>query len=156
MLYVFDLDFTLWDCGGTWCDCTSPPYRKTRGGVYDSVGRHIRLYPDVLPILNRLREEGHLLAVASRTHEPMWAKALLKLLDVDTVFQFKEIYPGSKYPHFKSLKEKSHMNYDEMIFFDDEERNIKDIQGLGVKSILVSHGFNWRYLNQVRIHHNSH
>ena len=26
MLLVFDLDFTLWDAGGTWCDQTKPPF----------------------------------------------------------------------------------------------------------------------------------
>lgn len=34
----------------------------------------------------------------------------------------------------------SHVNFDEMIFFDDEERNIKDIKRLGIVSIFVKNG----------------
>ena len=142
MLFVFDLDFTLWDCGGTWCDCTHPPYRVGQGRVLDSSNRHIRLYPDVLTILQTIQAQGHDLAAASRTHEPDWAGQLLKLLEVDHYFKFKEIYPGPKTPHFQNLKKKSGMDFEEMVFFDDEERNIEDIRQLGVSAVSVYRGVN--------------
>ena len=131
MLFVLDLDFTLWDCGGTWCDCTQPPYRVDRGRVLDRSGRHIALYPDVPEILQTLIDREHQLAAASRTHEPAWARQLLTLLEVDPLFHYKEIYPGPKHPHFRSLKERSGLAYEDMVFFDDEERNIEDISALG-------------------------
>lgn len=31
-----------------------------------------------------------------------------------------EIYPGSKEPHFQSLRKKTGVAFEEMIFFDDE------------------------------------
>lgn len=40
-LIVFDLDFTLWNAGGTWCDHTFPPYRKENNRVIDSQGNII-------------------------------------------------------------------------------------------------------------------
>ncbi|MCB1124156.1 MAG: magnesium-dependent phosphatase-1, partial [Verrucomicrobiae bacterium] len=49
---VFDLDFTLWDCGGTWCDCLWPPFRKAGSRVLDAHDSHVRLYPDVQEILD--------------------------------------------------------------------------------------------------------
>ncbi len=146
MLFVFDLDFTLWDCGGTWCDCTHPPYRKENGKVLDRSGRHIVLYPDVAAILNTLTRQGHQLAAASRTHEPSWADQLLKLLEVDHLFQYKEIYPGPKLPHFRSLKKRSGLAYENMVFFDDEERNIADIGPLGVRAVYVRMGLDWSHV----------
>ena len=40
-LVVFDLDFTLWDCGGTWCDCLSPPFMVRDQRILDRTGRWI-------------------------------------------------------------------------------------------------------------------
>lgn len=149
MLLVFDLDFTLWDCGGTWCDCTLRPYRTENGQVLDSLNRHIRLYPDVPGILESALSAGHQLAAASRTHEPLWAAELLNLLGVSDLFAFKELYPGPKLPHFTALKEKSGLEFSDMFFFDDEMRNIDDISALGVSSIHVEDGIRLFHLSGI-------
>ena len=39
MLLVFDLNFTLWNAGGTRCDHTTPPYRKRIDHILDGGGR---------------------------------------------------------------------------------------------------------------------
>ena len=106
-LVVFDLDFTLWDCGGTWCDCLSPPFTESIDSVYDSQGRHVHLYPDVLPILDELDNLSLPMAIASRTERPDWAHELVELLGIGERFQFKEIFPGSKVTHFQNLQEAS-------------------------------------------------
>ena len=49
-LVVFDLDFTLWDAGGTWCDHLSPPFRIISKGVSDARGKVVNLYPDAMKI----------------------------------------------------------------------------------------------------------
>lgn len=36
-----------------------------------------------------------------RTEDPPAAKELLKVLNIDWYFSYKEIYPGSKVTHFK-------------------------------------------------------
>ncbi|MGF1637198.1 MAG: magnesium-dependent phosphatase-1 [Cyclobacteriaceae bacterium] len=142
MMFVFDLDFTLWDCGGTWCDCTNPPFAIKGSEVYDKRGRHIRLYPEVIPILDKLKSKGNTMALASRTEEPEWAIELIKLLDISHYFKFKEIFPDRKTIHFEKLKFQSAVPYQKMVFFDDEFRNIKDVSALGVHCILVPNGLN--------------
>ncbi len=143
MLFVFDLDFTLWDCGGTWCDCTDPPFRVKNDSVLDSCERHISLYPDVRSILETLTDAGHHLAAASRTHEPAWAGQLLRLLEVESFFKYLEIFPGPKLPHFRNLKKRSGFAYEQMVFFDDEQRNIDDVSMLGVQAVYVERGVHW-------------
>lgn len=139
-LIVFDLDFTLWDCGGTWCDCLTPPFRIDRQRVVDRTSRHIRFYDDVPTILEYCRQADIPMALASRTEQPNWARQLLQLLAITHEFAHAEIYPSSKLRHFAALHQASGVAYEEMIFFDDEMRNIREVSGLGVTSIYVESG----------------
>jgi magnesium-dependent phosphatase 1 len=141
-LFVFDLDFTLWNAGGTWCDCTTPPYKKTNGFVTDSSGIKIVLYPDVREIIQILKAHDKLIAIASRTEEPTWAKQILELLDVRTNFDYEEIFPDRKTKHLKKIQQLSKINFQEMVFFDDEYRNIEDVIELGVTCEWVRNGIN--------------
>lgn len=142
MLVVFDLDFTLWDCGGTWCDHTNPPYYKQNGMIVDDDQRMIRLYPEVIDILNQLNRQNISLGIASRTSAPDWADELMQLFDIEKYFQYFEIYPGSKINHFRSLQGKTGLKYNDMIFFDDEYRNISEVGQLGVEAVFVEDGIN--------------
>ena len=139
-LVVFDLDFTLWDAAGTWCDHLNPPFEIVSGRIFDSMRAELKLYPGTIDILEELKHECIDIGIASRTGESEWAKELLNLLNVREYFRYEEIYPGSKITHFKRLRNKSGLNYEDMIFFDDEPRNITEVSELGVKCILVKKG----------------
>jgi magnesium-dependent phosphatase 1 len=143
-LFVFDLDFTLWDAGGTWCDCTNPPYKIKNGKVHDANGYCIRLYHDVLEILNELTRGGKKIAIASRTQAPSYARQLMKLLEIEPFIHFEEIYPSGKIQHFNNIQKNSGIDFRAMVFFDDEHRNIADVSQLGVECVLVNNGINRR------------
>jgi magnesium-dependent phosphatase 1 len=73
---------------------------------------------------------------------------MLKLLRVPTVtapvkaielFDYLQIYPGSKIKHFEKLHQQTGLDYEEMLFFDDESRN-RDVERLGVVMYLVRDG----------------
>ena len=142
-LVVFDLDYTLWDAGGTWCDCLSPPFQIDRGLVLDRHRRPVRLYEDVVEILEALDGAGVAMGLASRTNEPGWARELLDLLGLRGRFEFEEIYPGPKPAHFSELSRQSGFELARMLFFDDEARNIREVGALGVTCVEVSTGLNW-------------
>jgi len=140
-LVVFDLDFTIWDAGGVWCDCTNPPYRlDAYGNVFDQTNRHISLYADVIPILEKLREIQIPVAIASRTSAPEWANQLTRMLGIDEFISYREIYSGSKIEHLSRISKESGVMLEEMLFFDDEHRNIVDAHQIGVSAILVENG----------------
>lgn len=145
-LFVFDLDFTLWDAGGGWCDTTNPPYAWENGKLLDSSGDWIRLYDDVLDILEELKGQNKHVVAASRTYQPGWAQDLLHLFDIDKYFDLKEIYPSSKIQHFKRIQNHFNLPYSEMVFFDDEHRNIHEVGGLGVESVYVPDGINMKMI----------
>ena len=141
-LVVFDLDFTLWDAGGTWCDHLSPPFKISSKGVSDARGNIINLYPDAMKIFQVIEGNSIPMAIASRTEEPEWARQLLELLGIRDKFKYEEIFPGSKVTHFNNLKEKSGIEFSKMIFFDDEPRNTIEVGDLGVHCSLIRSGIN--------------
>lgn len=146
-LVVFDLDFTLWNAGGTWCDHTYPPYKKYNGQILDAQNTKIFLYNDTKNILRELYHRDIKLAVASRTHEPAIAKELMRLFEIDRFFHFSQIFPGSKISHFEALQRETKIPFHEMIFFDDEHRNVADVSQLGVQCVRVHNGISNSLVN---------
>ncbi|XP_011642055.1 magnesium-dependent phosphatase 1-like [Pogonomyrmex barbatus] len=136
---VFDLDYTLWPF---WVDThVDPPFKKrAQNKIVDAHGRTVRYYTDVPDVLKQLSEEGYELAVASRTSEIKGAKQLLDLFGWKRYFKYFEIFPGSKVTHFSNIQKSSQIDYKDMLFFDDETRNITEIGKLGVHAILVRNG----------------
>jgi magnesium-dependent phosphatase 1 len=151
-LFVFDLDLTLWACEGTWIDtCSGPPFKldtnstKLKPYARARDGGKCTLYDQcwiILHALIKLKQEGAdiKLAVASRTEEPDWARKLLRVLNIYDWFDYEEIYPTTKERHFESLRKRSGIEYKEMIFFDDEYRNIVAVSKIGVVSVFVDEG----------------
>ena len=139
-LIVFDLDYTLWDCGGTWCDCMTPPFRQSESGPVDRYGRIVTSYDGVLDILDWCDEKSVPMALASRTGEPEWARQLISMLGISDRFKYKEIFPTTKVVHFKNLHKDSGIDYKDMLFFDDEMRNIYEVGAMGVTAVFVENG----------------
>jgi magnesium-dependent phosphatase 1 len=54
-------------------------------------------------------------------------------------FDHLQIYPGSKMRHFQHLHSETGIPYEDMLFFDDENRN-REVEGLGVVMWLVRDG----------------
>lgn len=146
-LAVFDLDYTLWPF---WVDThVDPPFHKSSDGtVRDRRGQTIRLYPEVPEVLDRFRGLGVPVAAASRTGEIEGANQLLELFDLGKYFVQQEIYPGSKVTHFERLQRKTGVPFSQMIFFDDEKRNIVDVSKLGVTCIHVQNGMSLQILTE--------
>ncbi|XP_033024791.1 magnesium-dependent phosphatase 1-like [Lacerta agilis] len=146
-LVVFDLDYTLWPF---WVDThVDPPFQKNSdGSVQDRNRQPINLYPEVSAVLEKLQAEAIPMAAASRTGEIQGANQLLDLFGLNRFIRYAEIYPGSKVTHFQKLSQQTGVPLSQMLFFDDESRNIYDVSKLGVTCILVPNGMNLSLLKQ--------
>ena len=136
---VFDLD-TLWTGE---VDCTGgprfSPVKNSRHTIRCSRKRSVTLFQDVPSIFDALVDNSVRIAYASRTWEPEWAKEALRLFPCGT----KEVVnmwsaagahgwgDVSKVSHLNEISEQFNISFDSMLFFDNEMRNIRDINKLG-------------------------
>uniref|UniRef100_A0A4W5MMA5 Magnesium dependent phosphatase 1 n=1 Tax=Hucho hucho TaxID=62062 RepID=A0A4W5MMA5_9TELE len=140
-------DYTLWPF---WVNTHGgPPFHKDKKGVVlNAMREKIQLYPETVDILTSLHGQGIQIGVASRTDEVDGANQLLSLFNLNQYISVKEIYPGSKVPHFKKLQAYSGFKFSEMMFFDDEHRNITEVSQLGVHCVLVPEGVTMKLVNE--------
>jgi magnesium-dependent phosphatase 1 len=154
-MIVFDLDYTLWPF---WIDThVTPPLKRTADGltIKDRYGEPYGFYNDTAAILSSIREKDIVLGAASRTCAPELAREALTMLKIPGtssrhalgMFDHLEIYPGDKKTHFAKLQKKSGLEYEEMLFFDDESRN-KNVETLGVVMQLVKDGVSMKEIDR--------
>ena len=149
-MVVFDLDACCWapEMYQLWGD--SPPFTQTSdpGVLRTAGGTAVKLLGDVRAIWRELHDAGVTVAVASRSDEPDWARECLRKFVVcdkgttmwDVAHPNVEIYKGSKQGHFRELHRKTSVPFSQMLFFDDDPANIRDVSSLGVTCVLTPKG----------------
>lgn len=159
-LVAVDLDYTLWPC---WVDThIHPPLKPTSkpGELVDKAGRKLSFFDDVPCILTTLQSTGVKIAACSRTHRPDIARQALSDMKIPRnpnetsdeqdlirsieLFDNLQIYPGSKLSHFRTIQKELKIEFEDILFFDDEPRNA-EVEKLGVYFMLVDDaiGLNW-------------
>jgi magnesium-dependent phosphatase 1 len=136
---VFDLDLTLWPF---WIDShvEFPFHKKVVNGKLDIIdrdGQYMTQYSQVTRILHTLRhyclKKDGFMAIASRTSLRNEAIELLKLYNWFEYFDAYEMHSGSKCVHISEITNKLKItNKSQILFFDDDPRNIYDTQRLGL------------------------
>lgn len=96
--------------------------------------------------MERLKSLGYRIGIASRTSCIDEANDLLRLFKWDQWIDYKQIYPGCKITHITKLSKQSDTEFNQILFFDDEQRNIIDLKRINVCSILVDNGMTFKLL----------
>ena len=74
------------------------------------------------------------------SRETMQDSALMRKLSSVLAPACVQIHKGSKKTHFAEIREASGVPFDEMVFFDDDPANIRDVAPLGVVCQLTPDG----------------
>ncbi|GBF91945.1 hypothetical protein Rsub_04669 [Raphidocelis subcapitata] len=173
-IIAFDLDGTMWWPEMYMLTGGAPFRRDAQGAVYDSRGERVRLLHDTLEIFQQLAAdpafEDTEIAYVSRTEYPEWAVPCLKLFHVPVpdggrshyahiadgarrpltlhdMGRHSEIYPGSKLTHFRRIAKDSGVDFSDMLFFDNENWNCREVSQLGVVCVHTPRGMTnavWR------------
>ena len=152
-LVAFDLDGTIWhpEMYQLW---GGAPFTAVGDGtkeLVDSSGSKIRLLGATGTILKLLKTsdewDGVKTAWVSCTDEPVWARECLEKFKTDdgipigSYIDSNQIFKDNKQSHFRNLKALfPDIEYDEMIFFDNEMGNIRTVSKLGVHCIYCPDG----------------
>ncbi|KAK2079945.1 hypothetical protein QBZ16_002340 [Prototheca wickerhamii] len=150
-LIAFDLDATLWI--PEMYELSGPPFKvdpKDGECLVDRRGEQIQLMGASRKILSELANDARWqdtqVAYVSRTEYPQWANSCLKLFRIGErssmhkLAEVKEIYPGSKLTHFRRIHNQTGIEYGDMLFFDNESWNIKEVSRLGVVCVYTPDG----------------
>lgn len=154
-LVAFDLDGTIWspDMYQLWGG--GAPFRQASNKVdlLDRSGSKVRLLGISGQILHDLHvhpkfiENDTKIAWVSCTDEPEWANECLQKFSTNgnkplaSIVHSVQIYKADKRQHFQNLKKEfPHIDYSEMLFFDNERSNIVSVSRLGVKCIYAPDG----------------
>lgn len=136
-LIVFDLDNTLW----------TPELYQIRQPHVPVIDKDIRLFEQVVSILEFCKAANISLGIASRTNKVIWAKQLLQDFQLTPTYFMNshnsiQIYPGSKTTHFAKLKQATGYSYADMMFLDDDvHMNLQEISSqLGVLCVHTPNG----------------
>ncbi|XP_055356483.1 uncharacterized protein LOC129601640 [Paramacrobiotus metropolitanus] len=149
-LIAFDMDYTLWPFHAD--TNPYPPLRLDKDGkIRDRMNAVFAPYPGVGDFLEELHEQGTNLALVSRTEAPPVGKDMIRYLNWTRFFKYQEIYPGKKTTHFHKIRKDSGVEFKDMLFFDDEYRNIRDISALGVTCFYVEEPMSRSLLNKAKI-----
>ncbi|EFJ41078.1 hypothetical protein VOLCADRAFT_119798 [Volvox carteri f. nagariensis] len=155
-LVAFDLDGTLWWPEMYMLDGGAPFRRDKSGAVYDKRNQRIELMGATEAVLAELATNPRWgqteVAYVSRTEYPEWAIPCLKTFLVTEdgkhgtsksmfdISSYQEIYPGSKLTHFRAIQKKSGIQFEDMIFYDNERWNITECAKLGITCIYTPRG----------------
>ena len=149
-LVVFDLDACIWspEMYELWGGGAPFTYDAAANTCTDSNGVVVRLLGAIPEVFDEIRAWGGQIAIASRTDEPSWAREILnkfrtrsgETLMACVAPKLDELYKKNKTTHLGQIWAKSSIDYAAMIFFDDDPRNISDVSGLDVLSILTPQG----------------
>jgi len=171
LLFIFDCDYTIWpfDCDGPHYDGNdvyAPFIRLENNTVIDRFGKPANPYTDVPYILGALYDAGIQVAYASRNPSArdvasllssiplMSKKPRLSLLDclrgrIDLFHAYSSGGVNNKLLHFTNIRYASQFDYNNMVFFDDNNGNITHAESVGITSILLDKptGLTWNAFN---------
>jgi magnesium-dependent phosphatase-1 len=164
-LFIFDCDYTIWpfDCDGPHPNDVYAPFTRLENNiVVDRYSRYANPYPDVPYILGALYDAGIQVAYASRNPSSrdvanllsaiplMSKKPRLSLLDclrgrADLFHAYSSGGVNNKLLHFTNIRYASQFDFNNMVFFDDNNGNITHAESIGITSILLNKatGLTW-------------
>lgn len=154
-LVAFDLDGTVWtpDMYQLWGGGAPFRYAPNKRDLLDSSGSIVRLLGETRQILDDLHshpsftENETIVAWVSCTDEPEWAQECLEKFRTNSdiplvaIAHSSQIYKADKSQHFRRLqREYPSIDFEDMLFFDNEQSNITSVSKLGVKCIHCPEG----------------
>jgi len=156
-LVVFDADDVLFS---SLSDCylgqvTLPVKRADENTVIDTAGCKIILDPETRPVLQELRKKRIHVSLDS-TNKPREANEIIKLLDMDKIFEHSKINFNDKGNNILEIlqdfekEDNLKISPDEVMFIDDVEEFCEDVKrALRGRGVVLQKGKDINHLSEL-------
>lgn len=128
----------------------APFTKQPDGTLRDRRGAPVVMVSGVPAVMKQLADaaewKGVIVAVASCSDEPAWARECLAKFTFDgkralqDMITVCEIHSGNKQGHFRRIAAATGCSFEDMIFFDNEPYNCDNVAKLGVTCVFCPGG----------------
>ena len=140
IIFAFELDNTLWECGGERHDILEAPFEKKSlisGLIKDKRGKRLYPYPEIKTILTQIKDSGYTIVFLANTEKPECTRQLVKIAEIDhlpdiTVFNLK-----NKKEQINELMSDTGCTPEDIIYFDSCRENTHLVRPMGVNTFLI-------------------
>lgn len=147
-LIVFDTDYTLWPFNFYYD--VMPPVRNgtIRKTAVDKNNKTLKPYPDVPIIFKTLYKLKYKIGVATRGFMNRRYLSILRYTELMKYISYQQCYALSQRRNLHLIQRESGVDFNEMLYFDDEITGCIDASDLNLTAILVFDGMNMATLNK--------
>lgn len=128
-MIVFDLDRTIWPFE---IDKDVNNQFERLGAVENGTNKDVEAFSEAIQALDYLQREGYFLAVISQEKQTKASEYLMELCDLERFFNFQILKFQPKVKAFESLHSLSNVEYEDMLYFDDDLEGTKPLLDLNV------------------------
>jgi len=137
MIYLFDLDITLWDTfdkhgNPIWAKQLVPPYNLNGNTITDDVFAKCTLRKGVKEYLIHLRSEGHqvgFISVGAYFGMPQSKQPSMRLMELFGILRYFNGVHVLEYKTYNKAQFISTLD-DKIIFYDDSQKNLEAVKDL--------------------------
>lgn len=137
IIFIFELDFTLWNCEEVRHDRLNRPFRKNGKTISDIFGKKLSPFPEISYILDRIKESNYGIVFTSTSKVPECTRTLVKLADIHQYPDITIYNDDSKKEQIASLMAQTDILSEKIIYFDSKSENIDEVKSLGIQTFLI-------------------
>ena len=140
IVFAFELDNTLWECGGERHDKLESPFEKKSvisGLIKDKRGKKLYPYPGIKTILSQIKDSGYTIVFMATTEKPECTRQLLKITEIDHFPDISLFNKDNKKDQINKLMADTGSKPEDIIYFDSSRENTHQVKPIGVNTFLI-------------------
>jgi len=137
IIFIFELDFTLWDCEEVRHDKLKQPFKKKGLAIVDTNEKKLSPFPEIIKILDQIKNSNYGIVFTSSTKIPECTRTLLKLSGIEKYPDITIFNSDSKNDQVGSLMAQTDIPANKIIYFDSNPDNIEQVKPYGINTFLI-------------------
>jgi magnesium-dependent phosphatase-1 len=137
IIFIFELDFTLWDCDKVKHYMLKPPFKKKMNSIVDVNDKKITPYPEIFTILEQIKEANYGIVLTAKTRIPEHTREFVKLAGLSGYPDITIFNDDTKKDQLASLMTLTDIPPSKIIYFDSNPYNIEQVKPFGIHTFLI-------------------